>query len=121
MARKRWKQKTEYGKTRFGTRGTGTPNAKGKRRPLTYFYNLEQWEAARKSPEFQAWARRQQQPPPEIRKITIEARPVMQLAKEQIDKKIPDLWEKAAKQVNNPGSGKRSFGARYAKIKGRGF
>ena len=91
-----WKPKSEYGKTKFGTRGLGKPNKKGKRRQLTYFYTTETWENARQSPRFQAWARNQQQPPPKIVKITIKARPLMRPAAAKVKPKIPTLWAKAA-------------------------
>lgn len=50
MARRRKSKKNKprnsYGKLRFGQRPPG----------YTYFYSPEQWERAKNSPEFQAWA-----------------------------------------------------------------
>jgi hypothetical protein len=99
VAKKRGKQKNGYGKKRFGSRGFGKPDKRGKCRKLTYFYTTEQWEAARRSPEFMAWCKAQQPPPAKKIRIRIKARPVMHLAQGQVQPKIPELWTKAEKQV----------------------
>jgi hypothetical protein len=91
------KLKTEYGKLKFGTRGLGRPNNKGKQRKLTYFYTTEQWEKARQSPAFLAWAKKEKKQPVKKINIKIKPRPVMHLAKNVIDDKIPELWAKARK------------------------
>ncbi|MDR1957607.1 MAG: hypothetical protein LBQ54_00925 [Planctomycetaceae bacterium] len=88
----RYKDKSRYGKQKFGVRGSG------KQGPLTYFYTTDQWEKARNSAGFQAWANGRLLPPPVKITVTIEPRPVMQIAQEEINEKIPHYITVAEKQ-----------------------
>ncbi|MDR1492729.1 MAG: hypothetical protein LBT05_08410 [Planctomycetaceae bacterium] len=114
----RWKDKSEYGKKRFGTRGLGTPDKRGKRRPLHYFYTVEQWEKAKRSPKFLAWSERQKPPPVKKISITIESRPAMRPAQETINEKIPELWQKAERYAERGGT---AWNAKnYRRVRGKG-